>query len=351
MVPEAEARRVKLAGIDTLRFFAAMWVAFSHGALFPLAQFLPATRAGHVITSLYDCTFNGTAAVVLFFLISGFCIHYPNVGRGGIDWRTFLARRMVRIGVPLGGAAAIAFVAGPATIDDLGGVLWSIYCEIVYYLLYPLLFLAMGPWGTRRLLGASAIVAAVLLLTNPTAEFVHGFGPITWLFCLPMWLAGVVLAERYSQQRALSVHLPIWLWRAGAIGAGLAANLALYHVSVVVGYGWAMLFVAGYAFFWLHEEFVRGRERGAVPLWEAMGAFSYSIYLMHELVLHQFDHLPVNLPLVWALQLFCILAGSYLFYLLVERPGHGGARKIRLTSAARAVETSPPLHDGQPRSG
>ena len=62
------AERHEINGLDTLRFVAAATVALDHGAAFPLGAYL-GRQAGwaHAVTGLYRLSFNGVAAVLVFF--------------------------------------------------------------------------------------------------------------------------------------------------------------------------------------------------------------------------------------------------------------------------------------------
>lgn len=132
----ASPSRPFVAGIDTLRLFAAIFVVLSHGAAPPLAELVPAAlqSKADLISRL---PFNGNAAVVLFFVISGFCIHLGNVGRSAIDPIRFLAQRALRIIPVLLAVSAVSALAGQAYTYELSFVLWSVYCELFYYAIYP----------------------------------------------------------------------------------------------------------------------------------------------------------------------------------------------------------------------
>ena len=82
---------------------------------------------------------------------------------------------------------------------------------------------------------------------------------------------------------------------------------------------------------WLRREIHMARTEGANPLLEWAGQWSYAIYLIHMIVARGFAQLTVpNLgpSLNWIVMLGFVLLGSYLFYRLVEWPGHLLARKI-----------------------
>jgi peptidoglycan/LPS O-acetylase OafA/YrhL len=83
----------------------------------------------------------------------------------------------------------------------------------------------------------------------------------------------------------------------------------------------------------------------------AAGAWSYSLYLMHAQGGGLFERL--HLPSLggvpdWILVMSSSLLFSYLFYVLIERPSHKLARKIRVRGARnvsdikRVAVTAPP---------
>ena len=68
----------RIARLDTIRLLAAVWVAISHGAmpLKPLAD----TGPLRLIAAVAQDSFSGVAAVIVFFIVSGLCIHLPYTG-------------------------------------------------------------------------------------------------------------------------------------------------------------------------------------------------------------------------------------------------------------------------------
>ncbi|WP_394793241.1 acyltransferase family protein [Armatimonas sp.] len=63
----------RLYGLDSLRFILALWVVFFHIGISPI---FPKTKIPHILTTTYYLAFNGQAAVIIFFIISGLCIHF-----------------------------------------------------------------------------------------------------------------------------------------------------------------------------------------------------------------------------------------------------------------------------------
>jgi peptidoglycan/LPS O-acetylase OafA/YrhL len=313
-------------GLDTLRFVAALWVAFSHGAAPPL-KLIPGAESGplHWIAGGFEAAYNGTAAVVVFFLISGFCIHLPNLGADRLDWPRFLVRRFVRICLPILAVVALVHALGERFVQAEDGVLWSVYCELVYYALYPALFVLLKRWRVSRVLIVSAAISAVLLAFKPNAFLLWHFGPLTWLFCAPFWLLGAWLAEQYARGESLRAG-SIWLWRGGAVALCVGATVALYHLPVKVGYAWTMPPFSLYVLLWLKREIAEGEDRGAVGFLEALGAASYSLYLMHNIVLEGLGA-PIS-AISWGLTVVALTVATGALYLMVEYPSHQLARRL-----------------------
>src|SRR5262245_19142466 len=135
----------RIPAVDSLRIVCAFIVLGLHlsglpiyGLVTRLIHFAPEHRtAFEALTTLNRAAFDGAAAVIVFFIISGICIHWPVRDRP-LDVRAYLARRFVRVGLPM----VIAILVALAAFGELGfldAVLWSLYCELIYYGLYPLL--------------------------------------------------------------------------------------------------------------------------------------------------------------------------------------------------------------------
>ena len=105
---ESSSEIKKVAGLDTLRFFCALWVLLGHGAAPPLTAGLNlGTWWGALLHEMYGMVFSGPAAVIVFFVISGFCIHYPYRQNGIPSLGGYFARRYTRILLPLSAALAL----------------------------------------------------------------------------------------------------------------------------------------------------------------------------------------------------------------------------------------------------
>lgn len=146
------SRLAHIPGLDTLRFFAALWVAFSHGARLPMDKLVPSGPLSFMLQSLNNAAFNGVAAVMVFFVISGLVIHLPQAETNTVKLLPYLARRLLRILPPL----YISMLLGRLIGVDLRvlhiAIYWSIYCEIAYYLAYPALLVGFRKFGIPSVL-------------------------------------------------------------------------------------------------------------------------------------------------------------------------------------------------------
>ena len=93
----------KIRGLDAIRFVAALIVALNHGAAPPFAEWFGRTALwSRALAGLSAVMFNGVAAVLVFFVISGFCIHYPYARGAPFRWAPGPSRRENSSAAPKG---------------------------------------------------------------------------------------------------------------------------------------------------------------------------------------------------------------------------------------------------------
>ena len=318
-----------IGGLDSIRFIAALIVLLMH---FDVARRLgwiwPQGSIGWALRSAVNNSLNGQAAVIVFFVISGFCIHYPRVEGRKLDVLEFYASRYIRIMPPMIVAASIWVMMGSEFESLTISILWSLYAELAYYTIYPLILHWRRVWGWSWLFGISAIAAATVILSQPVVAQYQDHGVVlTCVLGLPCWLLGCILAEQVRKRRAntlLSSARSIWAWRFLIWVLSVAASALQFHSPIGAPITLNIFAVA--VFFWLDREIVWARAHGAVPVLEWAGLWSYSIYLMHMpiaaaiLILCRLAGTSISLanPLI----VLAVLAGCYLFYRLVEDPSH-----------------------------
>ena len=325
----------RIKGLDTIRLFCAIWVAFSHGAYPPLTSTLDTSVPMFwFFNGVYTSLFCGPTAVIVFFIISGFCIHYPYRN----NWEPqntlpFLASRLIRISGPILVATFIILIMGidVSVFHFIAG--WSIICEICYYSFYPYL--------RKWLKNEKSWLWALLISFSPTLfSFIEypinlvnyvGVGPIYVIFLgLPCWILGVLLCYKiepvnHRSSRTLLVYL-----RVGVFVLALATHILA--LQEIVGHPFTLNFFAVFAFFWLRSEILFYKFSKTNPIMETLGKSCYSIYLMHGIPFyillisgHNFTNKFYMFIAYWLL----LIPLTMTFFLLVERPFHNLARNIK----------------------
>jgi len=327
--------RIRVAGLDSIRFICALFVVFGHFGFIPLfPSFDDSTLIRQAIHLAFNNLFCGPAAVIVFFVISGFCIHFPFRNTEPPSWRSYYLRRYVRILPPMLSAIVIARVLKIKMPVFHESILWSLICEEVYYALYPLLRRARlyATWDVLILFAYAA--SFLLVLFHPHTKNYPSFGPFfNWILGLPCWLLGCRLAERFDAAR--TQRLPIGRMNALRLGIWFLSwclSVARFHTPI--GYPYTLNFFAIAAAYWLFQEIHFFRWYRPFRLTEWAGQWSYSLYLFHVLamnILNEYYGISTNRMVQWVMQTAWILATSYLFYLLIERPTHRLARRLTAT--------------------
>ncbi len=329
----------RVRGLDSIRFFAALWVVFAHVAWFPPAASLDrAVPFERMLSGVWGNLFCGVAGVMVFFVVSGFCIHYPQAIGKPFRLLPFYTLRFLRIAIPLGASLGVCALIGLNLRGFSTKILWSLYAELIYYALYPLVLWAISRLGWRWVMTIAWAGAAAVVLYNPSAGDYHVNGVrLTWLLGLPCWLMGCRLAEEVAKEMALpeSARPPvgrIWPLRGGAWLGSVAAVFLRFQTPI--GYPWTLNFFALFAKFWIGREIRRYALRPPKRIFEWAGGWSYSIYLMHipvsAVVMKLIGPDPEFYATFGYAVLPLVLLGSYVFYLVIERPGHWLARQSSL---------------------
>ena len=241
--PEREGVAPRIYGLDAIRFIAAFAVMMFHYGVHDFFLALSPTTVPPNLQLAVHSPFNGLAAVALFFVVSGFCIHYPLCRPGAkLHAPSYLARRYLRVGIPYVAAYGFYRLMGFST-KPYEGVFWTLVCELMYYTLYPALLAARNRFGSwRPVLGVALAVSAVMTLSRPGRMEIYQIGVVlTWLYALPLWLFGCVLAEHFSQTvgvTALPAQAKLLLLRACVIAA--AAITYLLRETETIGYTWTL---------------------------------------------------------------------------------------------------------------
>lgn len=339
--PAAHPDRQALPNLDGLRGLACLLVVLTH---IPTAFRIPAL---------------GDTGVAIFFTLSGFLMGYLYGDRPWTFASTarYAIARFSRI-APIYWAVILFSIA--MTALDAGfypqiegttqilrhlafsgsiSVYWSIPPEVQYYLLFIVLW---GGWALRHKhpawLVTLALACSIVVLLQahwPGISVLHKLH-----FFLLGTLAGLAPRPDLARQRGFA-----WL-QAGALAAltlplfVVHQQSALYQIIPVAGLVAAALYLLSFSTRWTSLIF-------AAPLMRAIGRGSFSIYLMHMIVIHAGARLlgiphDVFSPALALLGLLGIVIPMGISR-YVEIPLQHWTRK-RLTSALARFEAHP-RHD------
>lgn len=343
-----EKRRI--AGLDSVRFFAALWVVFNHCGTFPLTEGIDrGSPVGWALNAVYGNLFAGPAAVMVFFVISGFCIHYPYYCGGEFKLPPYLLRRYLRVGLPLIVAICISTPLHVNLRFFQNSILWTLAAELIYYTLYPMLRAVAARMEWRGLIAVAYALGLGTASLHAGAADYTPFGPgLSWLLGLPCWLLGCRLAEtNFDRKVAVSVS-GIWTWRAVVWGISAGCSALRFHSSI--GYPWTLLVFGVPVYFWLEREITYFKTHTAIPLWEWAGTWSYAIYLTHLISNSIYQKLTwpnLGPNLNWVLRMTFVLLGAYTFFRVVERPAHRiarmASRRVQRRNAINQTVSSRPI--------
>ena len=293
----------------------------------------------------------GPPAVIAFFIISGFCIHYPFAeSKRKSPILLFYVRRYLRILVPVICTVALFKVLFPGTTIFgsntilWNSTLWSIVCEEIYYAAYPILNRWVPLVGWSKFIGITFLISIVMSWAFSAGPDWQDMGFIaTAVTLFPVWLMGCLLAENvksHCSRKSISVG-QVWLWRLVAWAVMWIAMILHFHFGF---YQTASgLWVGLVYYFWLRAEISYYASKSPWELLVRGGQWSYSLYLVHPIIVRFCQDHSVNgnqSRLDWVVVVVFVLSAAYIFYLLVEWPSHKLARRVPLFSAGEAIPPS-----------
>ena len=297
--------------------------------------------------------------VLLFFVISGFCIHYPFAGQNTpLDLRKYAIRRFFRIYPPFVAAVGLSLLAvvyfewtSPANEPWLANLLlahnylptinsqissnislWSIPTEVEFYLAYPLLLLLWRKWGPVQSLVLFGTIS--LLAVGLYFQGYRGMVFCAFTFYI-LWWSGAFLAElhatgRLPRPRTVMVLLSIALLTTGTIALEQGENLVIVQRFLFGGF-----FVLMVWWFLAYEPIPLSADSKIAKALLHLGNISFSLYLVHYPLLQvcglvweeKMGSKPSNFLVPLA---FCGLAvvAAQIFHVLIEKPSHKLARKL-----------------------
>ncbi|MGW8466020.1 acyltransferase family protein [Pseudomonas sp. CLCA07] len=352
----------RLALVDALRCFAALWVVLFH---LSEGKHIPTLLAAIPDWLKYIVFDAGHLGVPVFFVLSGIVMAVTtfSVPMHTANAANFVARRLVRLAPPYYAAVALGvlvivakhtsgqggieipsvtdilanltFLQGILGIENIITVFWTLCIEVQFYIAFAALL-----WLSEQARGGNALqarnitiwVSALLALLWP-AGLIHSIG---WQGgFIAFWfsfMAGVLCAQilRGSKQnRYIAVGYCTLVLFIGAadqnsftMAVGLTGLLFCFLVAGTVTLG----FLSSY------------------PV-QKISLISYSIYLFHPPVTGTFMRLfrrimPTGLAsdiLATVLAVAACIVFAAITYILIERPAIAWSRRIRFKRTEAAV--------------
>jgi len=348
-----------LREVDGLRLVALTTVVVAHvsGYIAARSQALSGIPAEGEL--LWHLASDGSRGVLLFFVISGFVLALPylRAPRAPGELGRYFGRRLIRLeppylislGVILIGQVlvhgdslaslmphAAAGVPYLHTVifgvrNPVNSIVWSLEVEAQFYVLMPLLGVALRGARRRRILVSLLAVSLIAQLMPIAAE---PRWDLSILGSAPFFILGVLLATLHAER-------PIEASRHGAWDVAALAGLVLFVAigdAVSVWRDPAMVLACGVLTWAALRSF---RWRGFLrrpPVW-IVGGMCYSIYLLHfqiiRLVWRPARGLvgtdpASSLVILLAVMIPVVLAAGAVFFVLVERPWMVRASRLRV---------------------
>ena len=250
----------KILAIEAIRGFAAIYVVLGHIILlFQPQQFYP--DKSFLIKTIFGY---GHEAVILFFIVSGFSIHYSSSGnlRNWKSIKDYLFKRFRRI-YPLfflsllfalfvlvisqnNESSFMRNIFSFLFLTDIsnGSIcdpiptnfpIWSLSYEVLYYLLYPLLLLSFNKYGFKKVLILSLLISIMFSLFN-VIGYANHLANVFQLYWI--WVAGALLAE--FKMNKIQLNIP---GIKGLVFASFAFALTLEKAFIYTDYAWAFIFL------------------------------------------------------------------------------------------------------------
>jgi peptidoglycan/LPS O-acetylase OafA/YrhL len=350
----------RVQGLDSMRFICGLSIVFYHyGGLVPHSC-LPSDHGlfGMLTRGALTSLLNGPAALIIFFVISGFGIHFASRRSLTVDVPSFWSRRFIRAGGP----ALIAFFlwiwSGVKLSPEEPGPFWSLICELEYYLLYPLLVVLRRRFGWWPMILVAQIFAYGFAFAHVAdiQKWYGGyaaFGPWNWVMGLPCFLVGCWLAESFERFPEPSTAR-MWLTRGFVFALTVAIDIVRYHSgSIYFSNPFTLNLFAIVACFWLGLEVAYRRKHPAPRVLEWAGYWTYSLYLVHPAVPGLLVALLWLRPVLTSVggsifAIACAVVLAYPFHLAIEAPFYRLAIKVsrRLKAGKPAVKLAVQKREG-----
>jgi len=363
------AKPSNLAVVDVMRGIAALGVAWFHSRSDLWIGF-KAINADRAAYSIFDRALSYLSLpvsqmggmVMLFFVLSGFCIHLPTARRKvAPSWRIYFARRFLRIYPPYLAIILICLLLAKGILNSNPGEfeewdtyalsvlmiqdwtgngsqisldpsLWTVPVEMALYIFYPVsLFIR---WRFKL---SVSIAYALFLAAVSFALFTVGNHQslASLLSFVVIWNSGAWLAEAYQGDkipRLANLHcLSLIIALTGLVMLAGYLDVNAYYLT----YGWGLI-----AFLLMIWSLGSGSSMLSPGHWLTrfmvfLGTISYSLYLIHyplfKFLGNMWGQIFGSKPesfLIPSLATMAAIPIAFLFFVIIEKPSHEISKKL-----------------------
>ncbi|MET3953043.1 acyltransferase [Arthrobacter sp. UYEF36] len=348
----------RVTQLDGLRGIAALLVVACHAlsTLPGIGNVVYGNRSADLTTAEAWAVFsplhvlwNGTPAVHVFFVLSGFVLVLPFTRPGAAGrWAQYYAKRFFRLYLPAWASLAVAvaliaiiprsasplqspwadiYVTDPTVgqvlkdgllllnASTINTPLWSLKWEVLFSLLLPayVLIALRGRrfWHVKT--GLALLLAAVGALQD-----------LDWLTYLPIFAIGAILGAERDRIRELTQSWPRFAWFFVAAAGIFLANAEWISPGQPIPGVEAVVTVGATLIVLLFVSCRSAKRLGDTAVAQWLGRVSFSVYLVHlPIILAGVTLLrSVSLPLALAVSVAASFMAAELFYRYVEQPSH-----------------------------
>jgi peptidoglycan/LPS O-acetylase OafA/YrhL len=363
------AKPSNLVVVDIMRGVSALGVAWFHSRsdLWIGFKAINADGAAYSVFDRFLSYFSLPVSqmggmVMLFFVLSGFCIHLPTARRKVAPaWNIYFARRFLRIYPPYVAIILICLLlantilnSGPGEFKEwdiyglsvlmiqnwagngsqisLNPSLWTIPAEMVLYIFYPVSLFIRGKFKLSVSIAYTLFLAAVsyaLFLVGNHQSLA------SLLSYVVIWNSGAWLAEAYQEGKIPKIANIYCVSLIIAL-TGLVMLAGFFDVNAYyLTYGWGLI-----AFLLMIWSIGAGSSMFSLGHWFTrfmvfIGTISYSLYLIHYPLFKLLGHLWIQLfgskPvsfLIPSLATIIAIPISFFFYVYFEKPSHEISKKL-----------------------
>lgn len=306
-------RITHLYWLDLVRFTAAFLVVACHfrGAFLPEYTDLPSSQQNILVSIFYAITRLGHEAVLIFFVMSGYLVGgraIEKMRQGTFELRGYAIDRFTRIMLPLLSALILflikEFICGNSIpwgdwfgcLFSLQGIwsnaciepLWSLSYEVWFYIIIGALFLVLFATSRKsKSIGSILIVICFLVFTKLLTHYLF-----IWLLGAIAYVTMPKKTNKWLLMGSIAI-LPVMIAILQLTSGGHVTNAITEYLPTHNRYSLEVIFSVVFCIF-LQQVVLVKPKRSIVfkinNLGTKLAAFSYTLYLVHVLVMRVLEH-------------------------------------------------------------